>query len=160
MAKPKQVQEVVKKYFEKNNYRYNVEKEGETFVLYSGFGTAIENGTVGIVLVVYDDGINLVATYSEEQQLKSYAAIAEFLLRINRFLKRGHYYLDYEAGTINFKTWSYIKGKITVNDVEDMISLTVGSIEKCIPEITSIKNGELTPIEAEKDYIKEGGSDK
>lgn len=155
MAKSIQVQQTIKKYFDKNKYSYNVE-EKEAFILYSGFRTFDGNSVIGLTFVVYDSNVDLTATYSEEQKADNYVTIAEFLLRVNRFLKRGHFFLDYETGSINFKVWSGIKGKFAGEDVEDMISLAVGSIESCIPGITDIVNGKVTAETAAWGYLKKG----
>lgn len=159
MAKLEQVQQTVRKYFDKRGYNYDVE-ETNMFILCSGFKTVINDNTIGVVFVVYDNNVGLTATYSEEQHSDNYASIAEFLLRINRCLKRGHFFLDYETGSINFKIWSDIKGRFTDQDVSDMISLAIGSLETCIPKVKSIVSNEATPAGAAEAYLKKDDSDE
>lgn len=159
MAKREQVEEAIKKYFDKRKYSYDTE-EKEAFVLYSGFKTTTDNDVIGVVFVVHDNDVGLTATYSGEQHPDNYMSIAEFLLRVNRFLKRGHFFLDYETGSINFKVWSGMKGRFSDQDVSNMISLAIGSLEACIPKIKSIVSGETSPVGAAEAYISRGDSDE
>jgi len=157
MAKPAQVKEVVKDYFDSKKYNYDVE-EKEVFNLFSGFKTADSEGKIGLVITVHSSGINAVATYSEEISKKYFGKIAEFMLRVNRYLKRGHFFLDFETGSVNFKIWESIKGRVTTSDIDAMISITIGSMESIMTVIKSITDSKISVVEGVKAYVTKGGS--
>lgn len=152
MAKPVTVKKVIKGYFQSRNFVYEI-KEEDSWVLFSGFKTLIVDGTVNVVFVYHESDINVTTTYSKPVDLKKKNTIAEFLFRVNRYLKRGHFYLDYDNGSINFKMWESANSKLTDQDIDTMITISVGSLEMIMPLVNDIISGKKTVQSAVEVYV-------
>ena len=152
MARPVIVKKTIKSYFESRNFAFEI-KEEDSWVLFSGFKTLLTDGTINMVLVYHESDINVTTTYSKTIDLKKKNVIAEFLMRVNRYLKRGHFYLDYDNGSINFKMWDSSESKISDKSIDIMVTISVGSLEMIIPLINDIISGKKTVQSAVEAYI-------
>ena len=157
MAKPLQVKQTIKSYFDNKGYSYDIE-EKSTWVLYSRFKTRFEDKLAGLAIVYHGTDINVTVTFSELVQKKDYLVISTFMLRLNRYLKRGHFFLDYEAGSINFKMWHSSKGKVTVGDIDNLVLISIGSMETLMSVLQQVLKQEITVKEGVKLYVS-GGED-
>ena len=142
-----QVKQIISNYFEQNDYNYKPENVKDSWVLYSGF-----NNELGVVFTVKDNDINVVARSFSVVEYSN--AIAEFMLRLNRYLKRGHYFYDYNTNTINYKMWESTRGKLDIKDIDEMVKLSVSSIESILPVINKVISGDSTPADAVKAYVQ------
>ena len=154
MAKPVQVQQTIVQFFKDRKYNYDIEQK-EAWVLFSTFKGVQDNDSIGIVFVVHNNDINVTATFLQPVHKDSYSSIAEILLKINNYLKRGHFFLDYSIGAVNFKIWNSAKGRFTGKDVDELLLMSIGSVETVMKVIRRFTQKEITVDQAVSAYIKQ-----
>lgn len=157
MAKPAQVKQIIKEYFDSHKYSYDLE-EKDIWALRASFRTETSKGIIGIAFVVHNLDINITTSYSNPIPVENFGVAAEFLLRVNRYLKRGHFYLDYDTGVVHFKMWNPLKGRITDSDINELVMITVGSLETMMSVLDKVIKEEMTISDGIRFYVT-GGAD-
>ena len=155
MAKPSQIKQIIKSYFDSHKYSYDIE-EKDTWALYSSFKTQSEDKKMGLSIVYHNFDINVSTVLSLPVKKEDFPVSAELMLKINRYLKRGHFFLDYKVGSINFKMWNTSKGKITVSDIDDLVLISIGSLDVFASILEQVLKQKISVNDGVKLYVKMG----
>jgi hypothetical protein len=75
--------------------------------------------------------------------------MAEFLMRVNRVIYLGHFFMDYDTGGIQFETYLYADGNgLNPDAMESAIGRNIAMMETYLAGITKIVSTETTPADA------------
>ena len=115
-----EITEAIKNYLEEEELSYNFDDEDGVFSLRVRMSGNIREIRCYIVVNALDYFVwttsSLCANETDQNQMQK---IAEFLGRANMNLKFGNFELDYNNGTIRYKTYTDCEGIIVPNEIID-----------------------------------------
>eukprot|EP00527_Entomoneis_sp_CCMP2396_P006642 CAMPEP_0198146070 /NCGR_PEP_ID=MMETSP1443-20131203/27222_1 /TAXON_ID=186043 /ORGANISM="Entomoneis sp., Strain CCMP2396" /LENGTH=118 /DNA_ID=CAMNT_0043809901 /DNA_START=299 /DNA_END=655 /DNA_ORIENTATION=- len=80
------------------------------------------------------------------------AAVAEYFMRINYNVMLGHFDIDARDGEVRFKVSAIVKGsQLSQQMVQQMIGVSMNTMDKFFPGVMAIQSGIKTPSEALSD---------
>lgn len=136
----------IKKFFDKNQWKYNFDEDDKVFV--SGLNMGNVLGNVKILIPMYEDHYNVYSILNSKAEKKYYPVIAEFLHRANYGLRCGNFEMDYEDGEIRYKTYvNFNDTSVSEEIVEESILVGMAMIDTYGKGLVKLMLGEGKPEE-------------
>lgn len=154
----KKVADVIKSFFEKNEWNYDVLDDENIIISKINMGNAI--GSVKIAICIGEDNYIVYSVLNSKVEKKYFSEVSEFLHRANYGLRNGNFEMDYNDGEVRYKTYvnfenidiseemvatSIVVGVLMINKYgKGLLKIMIGegNPQECIQECEDDKNDE------------------
>lgn len=125
----KKVIDVIKTFFEKNDWKYKYNEEDKVFV--SGIDMGNILGNVRMFIFVEENHYNVYMVLNSKVEERYYPVVSEFLHRANYGLNDGNFEMDYKDGKIRYKSFVNFRNiDVSQEVVEDSIIVGAAMIDR------------------------------
>lgn len=125
----KKVIDVIKTFFEKNDWKYKYNEEDKVFV--SGIDMGNILGNVRMFIFVEENHYNVYMALNSKVEERYYPVVSEFLHRANYGLNDGNFEMDYKDGEIRYKSFVNFRNiDVSQEVVEDSIIVGAAMIDR------------------------------
>lgn len=108
-----------------------------------------ENGTWNCYAQVNEEQLIFYSIYPRIAEGRQRSSVAEFITRANSGIVSGNFEMDYEDGTIRYKTGIDIDGEeLTLDIIMRLVYTNVVMMDKYLPGLIAVMEEEKFPIEA------------
>lgn len=140
----KETIEIIKTFFEKNEWKYRYDEENTAF--FSGVNMENVLGNVRLYILVDQDYYNVYVVLNSNVEEKYKLDVAEFLHRANYGLRNGNFEIDYRDGEIRYKTFVGFKNAdLSEEIVTESIMIGLAMVERYGKGLIKTMVGEGTP---------------
>ena len=125
----KKVIDVIKTFFEKNDWKYKYNEEDKVFV--SGIDMGNILGNVRMFIFVEENHYKVYMVLNSKVEERYYPVVSEFLHRANYGLNDGNFEMDYKDGEIRYKSFVNFRNiDVSQEVVEDSIIVGAAMIDR------------------------------
>ncbi|HMS82557.1 MAG TPA: YbjN domain-containing protein [Nitrospira sp.] len=143
---PGNMMEVITRYFEQENINY---RRIDGKVLHAGFQGRHLNYQV--LVMVHEEKRRAVfhSTVPVRVQQEQRAVVAEYICRANQGLMLGKFELDFESGSVTYKTSIDVDGgELTMEMVRTLLHVNLSTTDRYATGLIRVLYGDLRPAQA------------
>ena len=136
------ITEAVRNFLDENEFRYDYNEDRNTFSITTGLRGMIKTATVRIEVLnnaIYV-GTSL-AVYADPENKAQLRRMAEFICRVNYWLRSGGFEFDFHDGEIKYKTFQLCPEPPTEDMIIGILSLQCKMIDTYAPGIIKVLAG-------------------
>lgn len=127
MAYSKDILKVIENFFDELEWKYTVNKFGESTIFRSGIQLEgdLKISEILFNIIVREECIVVSSTCAIKADLKNRVRMAEYICRVNYGLEDGNFELNYDKGNIRYKSYIYIaEEQISNEDLYNAVSVS------------------------------------